>query len=484
MQGRRIYYSHVDGDGWHNASEFPGYANRRGGATAALLGEIFERYPDLPVTVAPIGADLDPAMAGSPEAVELARRVFALRHVEAGTHTYTHPFRWDFFARYDPARERAWLARKDNGAKASHRHGRQHPQDDHADDPPRAHFHVPFDVEREIGGSTGLIQAVAGKPVRLVQWSGDARPFAQALAAAAARGLGSINGGDSRFDPEFPSLLYVAPHADTTTGIVQPFASNSNENTYTGLWGRRFFGQRYLKATLANTEAPVRLKPFNLYYHNYSGERVASIAALRELLDHARSQEIAPVTASHYAAIVQGFHTTRLIAVGENAWRIEDRGSLDTIRFDHATFLAIDFDRSRGVIGQRHHQGSLYVALDPAEKTALVALAPADHADLLVQAARPYIVSGRWLASEVAATSGSARYRARGFGKGEFTWWHPDASAAAITVTDEAGTVLWSGDAHRDVTGCLSFSADADAIDGVVITIQFQPGGRCASTSC
>src|SRR5262249_54079913 len=88
ISGRRVFYSHVDGEGWRILTEIGGY--RRGGDLSArvVLEKVLRAFPDLPVTVAPIAADIDPDWYGTPKSVALARAMLALPHVEAGSHTY------------------------------------------------------------------------------------------------------------------------------------------------------------------------------------------------------------------------------------------------------------------------------------------------------------------------------------------------------------------------------------------------------------
>src|SRR3546814_7753940 len=53
VSGRRLFHSHIDGDGWLNESRVPGYAGRHVVSAAVILHEIVDGYPDLPVTIAP-----------------------------------------------------------------------------------------------------------------------------------------------------------------------------------------------------------------------------------------------------------------------------------------------------------------------------------------------------------------------------------------------------------------------------------------------
>ena len=114
ISGRRLYFSHIDGDGWMNHSNDPA---RRGQPSAEIAAsELIEAYPDLPVTVGLIASDASPATHGARRAGEIARRLFALPHVEVASHTHTHPFHWSFFDTYDRERE---LAKSPCAARSS-----------------------------------------------------------------------------------------------------------------------------------------------------------------------------------------------------------------------------------------------------------------------------------------------------------------------------------------------------------------------------
>jgi hypothetical protein len=287
MSGRRIYYSHIDGDGWRNRTEVHPFRSSAALSAEVVLHELIEPFPDLPLTVAPIAADLDPAWRGSKETLAVARRILALPQVEAGTHTYTHPLKWEFFEKYDRSREPV---------------GSETGGGEHADTP-RAYSDRPFDLAEEITGSIAYIERLlpAGKKVRVLQWSGNTLAFEAAIAASRRAGVRNINGGDSRFDVEYPSAIWVSPLARRVGSELQIYSSNSNENTYTDLWTGRYFGYRLIQKTLENTENPRRLKPFNLYYHMYTGEKHASLHAMKQNLAMARASEIILLDEDHIA---------------------------------------------------------------------------------------------------------------------------------------------------------------------------------------
>src|SRR5947207_14475341 len=53
LVGRRIFYSHIDGDGWRNATEVMPYRKERRLSPYVIMKEIIEAFPDLPRSLAP-----------------------------------------------------------------------------------------------------------------------------------------------------------------------------------------------------------------------------------------------------------------------------------------------------------------------------------------------------------------------------------------------------------------------------------------------
>lgn len=496
LSGRRLYYSHVDGDGWRSLALVPGYREYKKTVTEVLLHEVFEKYPDLPVTVAPVAADLDSDWFGTEESQQLAKKIFALPHVEAGTHTFSHPLEWVFFEDYEVGSETPFLdfypektkstelknlfgynekvesvmpdsSLEINQQEKQRVNNQEEGQEknkltdekakglrDHYD-VPRAFYTGPFDINFEVQGSVDTIQKFLppGKRVELLQWSGDTRPFAEAIGQTRRIGLLNLNGGDSRLDRKFNSFSWVSPVGREIGGQRQIYSSSSNENTYTNLWKGPFYGYGYLEQTLRRTETPWRLKPINIYYHNYSGERLASLNALRKNFAYARSQKITPVTASHFAAIGDGFFTTVFENLANQKWRIKNRGQLQTIRFDHATFNAVNFKQSLGVIGQTHFQGSLYVHLDEVHKEPVISLKKINYSDKEPEAERSYLVSARWRVNDVELTDEGFRCQVQGFGGGEMDWYMPIPGKYRIHVEKSDGQLsVWESiveDDHR-----------------------------------
>jgi hypothetical protein len=497
--GRRIYYSQIDGDGWRNITTIeerdPGTGTRRHRRSIELLiDRAILPNPDLPVSVAPIAADLDPAWCGDPQAQEAARRAFALPQVEIGSHTYSHPLDWGFFENATPEKERPFLRFYPKCAQGSAAQGWSRLLDlfkrdgEEAKLPeielagegakigayatPRSYASLPFDLDREIAGAADYIAGFAppGKRVGVLQWSGNTLAFAEAIRRAREARLPAINGGDTRFDPELPSVGYVAPVGRYVDGEWQIYASASNENTYSEDWSDRYFGLKYLERTLARTEAPRRLKPFDLYYHVFSADRQASLNAVLAMLDLARNSEIAPLRTSDYARIGDGFFHTQIERLGDRMWRVLDRGALATLRFDDADGLAVDPTRSSGILGERRLQGSLYVALDPAEATPVVALAErgTDLADIAL------LEESRWPISGLVREPEGIRFEASGFGSGVMRWRMPEGVYRWVL---HGPGIERSGEAASDSAGNLACDLGSLAGETVAVTIT-RIGGR------
>jgi hypothetical protein len=470
LSGRRIYYSHVDGDGWRNVTQIEPYRTRHVISARLVLDEIVHKTPDLPVTIGPIVGDLDPAWYGTRESLAAATALLAEPHVEAGVHTYSHPFDWSYFARpHTAAEEHAYaLSEPEGGGDVVAEAGPRRP---------RMYDRRPFSLATEIDEAAGFInrQLPAGKRVQLLQWPGDTRPFEAVLTRARMLGLANINGGDTRFDREFPSAAWVAPLGIRVGREWQVYASNSNENTYTDLWRDRFFGFSFLTRTVENTGAPRRLKPFNLYYHMYSGERLSSLNAVLANITFARGLSLAPIEASRFSRIADGFVTAIIERQGDGAWRVRQRGALQTVRFDDAA-LAVDFERSRGVVGQRHELGSLYVALDERDETPVIAMKQVMPGAGEPAAPVPYLVEARWRVFDVERAPGRVRFASRGFGPGRFVWRWPHTGEALVQWRAQSGrTGALRAVAAAD--GLLAFDLPQLTADTVTVAVTTGEGG-------
>jgi hypothetical protein len=275
-------------------------------------------------------------------------------------------------------------------------------------------------MEQEITGANNVILSLSpsGKSLKLMQWSGDTMPFEAFLRRTREAGMVNMNGGDSRFDADYPSYAWVPPIGIQVGKEYQVYSGNSNENTYTNTWLEMFHAFRYLRETAERTEHPLRVKPLNVYYHVYSAQYPASINALKQNLDYARAQPLARIAAGHYAALAAGFRPLTLTPLAPHHWRIEKQGELRTLRFDDAlATMAIDWNKSKGVMGYHVYQNSLYVALDPSAQVLEVALRNTPSPKPNLRESRWPLQNMRWEESAKRMT-----FRAGGYGDAEMIW--------------------------------------------------------------
>lgn len=491
VSGRRLYFSHIDGDGWNNVTDVEPYDNRGGTAGEAMADRLIAAYPDLPVSVGLIGGDADLETGGEVKAVEVAKSLFSMAQVEVASHTYTHPYIWEFFENYDRKREVSDVLRftgrpngyDDRSLTALVNYWRNTTTEAYNHDPataidagaednadlPRARPHEPFDIDLEVSGALDLSTSLAppGKRALLYLWSGNTRPFERALKAVREAGARNMNGGDSRFDSVYNSAAYVAPLSRVVGHERQIYAVNSNENTYTNSWTGPYDAFALLSETLDNTERPRRLKGFNLYYHAFSATKKEGLAVIEAHLERARHAAVAPVAATRYAAIAEGFFSATITEIGRDRWHISNRDALETLRFDDAAAIEPDYKASRGVIGHTHHQGALYVALDPAASEVFVALSR-----LPGKAQRSvHLIESRWLFADVKRTRCGISAQAQGYGTGDMTWGGFAPGAYTVTASrDEQELTEVSVTAGDD--GRLTAKLDANAIEPLDIAIS------------
>lgn len=480
--GRRIVISQVDGDGWNNLTRIDtsGSATPRRSAQV-ILEDIIRPNPGLAVSVGVIGADVDPAYVGDDHARQIARDLFALDHVEVAAHGYSHPYSWRFFHTYDAEQERVmsdttpgsvrsvtpltsfahWSARVLDLERYIPEHSRPVAASAVL---PRAYALEPFTLEHEIVAALEMASALAppSKPARLFQWTGDGEPYAEAIRATRLAGVQNINGGENRYDAVLPSIVYLSPILRVMSGEVQVYAPNTNEIFYTNDWSGPFFGHALVAQTVARTGTPVRFKPYDLYYHMYSGERLASMAALSSLVALALSDEFISMRASDYARLATDFPDMRLVQTAAETWRIDNRGALHTVRLDDPDGLRPDPLASRGYLGARLVNGSLYVALDPAASSVELAFTRAP-------VTAPELEESSWDILALDRRDCGFSAIATGFGEGAMHWSGlPDGQLTAQVERD--GRPLWSQEINV-VDGHASLRIPVHAVHPLRLTL-------------
>ncbi|MDB6119961.1 MAG: putative signal peptide protein [Verrucomicrobiaceae bacterium] len=338
--GTRLFYSHIDGDGFASLTDFRNHP---------LCGEVvrdrvLKAFP-IPVTVSVVEADITALAEGvedewKSKLVETARSIFAMPQVQVASHSFSHPYQWD------PNDPNPGIYTEANMPLK-----------------PEAHY-PKVDIEREIRGSIDYINrelAPKNKPVELLLWSGNCRPGESALKMVREMGLENMNGGNTIVGRLYPGIAGIAPRVMQWGDELQINAANQNEFMYANGWNGPFYGgYADVIDTFERTESPRRLKPVNVYYHFYSATCLSSVRALEKVHRWCLEQPLHPVTAHDFALIAKDSYRTRVYSIGPQHWLLTNAGYSRTFRLP-AGLGHPDMEQCRGVTGWNEFQGSLYV---------------------------------------------------------------------------------------------------------------------------
>ncbi|CAJ0887484.1 polysaccharide deacetylase family protein [Ralstonia flatus] len=340
--GRRLMTVHIDGDGFASRTEFP--PSEFSGQ--ALLREILDRYK-VPTTVSIIEGEV--AADGvypklTPQLEPIARTLFAQPYVELASHTFSHPFNW-LRTTNPPDPASAMVEGSDTAFS----------------------LRIPnyrFSFDREIAGSIEYINtklAPPGKRVKVLLWSGNGQVPPIAVQKTVEAGVLNMNGGDTYITRSNPSWTAVAPlGVDKGDGLFQVFAPDQNENIYTNLWHGPYYGFSRAIETFELTDKPYRFKPIGIYYHMYSGTKLASLTALRQVYDWAIAQPVMPIYASDYIRKVLDFRAIAVARDGD-AWVVRGNGDLRTVRWSGPGVPRLA--DARDVAGYAAGSGGTYIHL-------------------------------------------------------------------------------------------------------------------------
>ncbi|GAB6072218.1 bifunctional glycoside hydrolase 114/ polysaccharide deacetylase family protein [Venenivibrio stagnispumantis] len=341
--GRRIFFSHIDGDGFIEKAVF----NPSKYASQIIKEEIFEKY-DIPITVSIIEGEIAPYGIRPQESEKLekiAKEIFAMPNIEIANHSFSHPFKWQNL--------------EVEGEKEGY------------------NLNIPgykFSLEREIIGSTEYINnklAPEDKKVKVFLWTGDCNPSENALKLTYQIGLLNMNGGGSTMTNLKPYLAQNYPIGVKKGDYYQIYAPNQNENVYTNLWTSNFHGFVNVIQTFKLTDKPRRIKPINVYYHFYSGSKLSSLKALKEVYDYVLSQKITPMFASQWIERALDFYNTVLAQDLEGNWLIKTDGKLRTIKIPKSKGYP-SITESVGIIGFNDYNNERYIHLSNGDKYYLV----------------------------------------------------------------------------------------------------------------
>ncbi|PSU44831.1 RNA-binding protein [Photobacterium frigidiphilum] len=297
--GRRILTSHVDGDGFPSKSWFPGKPY----TAEVLLEHVFKKYT-FPQTVSVIEGEVGKRglyPKESPQLEAIARKIFKLPHIEIASHTFSHPFFWDFDKSIDSSV--------------------------YGENLPISGYTV--DYNNEIIGTINYINknlAPKGKKARLILWSGKADPKEDILAIAEKANLLNVNGGNTYVVRGDDNFTQVSPTITWYPSAVHVYAPVLNENLYTNLWTEHHDGYGRAVETFQLLGEPRRLKTIAIYYHMYSGAYPASLKGLTNVYDWAIQQKTTPLYLSEYAERARTLYETGIAKTLSGDWKITTTG--------------------------------------------------------------------------------------------------------------------------------------------------------------
>ena len=338
--GKRIFVSHIDGDGSMNRVEW----NPKRFSIDVIYKDVLKKYP-LPMSASIVGAEDDedglyPELA--PQLQKIIREMYKLPYVEPATHTFSHPFFWDKIHNGD-------LDPKYRLAPKGYQ----------------------FSLENEFKGmidelNVKYITKEKRPKAKTVFWSGDCAPPKDILAYVYKLHLLNYNGGDTYITNTNPWLSYIAPLGLGRGEYYQIYTGEQDENVYTGDWHGPFWGFKKVVQTFKLTENPRRLKIIDLYYHYYSGSKRASLNALYYIYDWVLKQDINPMFTSLYIPKVMDFYTLSL-AEQNSSYFLAGARNLKTLRLDESSRF-VNIDNSENVLGLKKHKKSTYIHLGSNEK--------------------------------------------------------------------------------------------------------------------
>ena len=340
--GKRLLFTHIDGDGIMNRVE----GNQNHFSGEMILNEILKPYK-IPHSVSLIGAEIDadglyPEL--SEKMTEIATDMYKLENVEAVTHTFTHPFQWGKIV--NNSLDKRYRLKVKN---------------------------YKFSLEKELSKTLQDINdnlLSKNKPrAKTVFWSGDCAPRKNALKYVYKNNILNINGGDTLITIDKPWLSYIAPLGVERDGYYQIYTGAQNENVFTHNWLGPFWGFKRVVQTFKLTNSPRRFKPIDIYYHLYSGSKMASLKALKYVFDWAIQQDVMPIFTSEYIPKVMDFYTVSMTK-DRDSWLVDGMNDLKTLRIEKRKKF-IDFQNSKSVLGIKHFENHTYISLDNSKKHSL-----------------------------------------------------------------------------------------------------------------
>ena len=332
LNGSRVFYAHIDGDGGEMLSEI----NNRLTCAEVVQNEILTKF-NYPWTISfVVGRTAPPPIGfGTKTDVRVARDILKMNNVEAASHGLAHPMDWR------------------GGADAELS----------VDDLP----------DYVLSGETEIRQSVEyidrylvppGKKTKVMLWTGWTNPSEEQLQIAYEMGLHNLNGGDGRMDSHYPSYAHMAPAIHQVGEFFQYYSSMANDYVLTDGWQPPYYRFQNIVETFEKTNERYRIMPLNIYVHFYISRNQAALTGLTRVMEWVEKHEIAPVFVSEHVDRVKDAYWSRVARKGDG-WQGMVGEHLRTLRMDSPD-VHVDLRRSKGVIGyfQDKKLGVTYIHLD------------------------------------------------------------------------------------------------------------------------
>ena len=327
--GKRILFSHVNGDGFatHVEGDFATYS------ADAILNNILKVYK-LPHSVAVTDSFFDTNSSNKAKynaLLDTMRTIYKLPNVEGAISTNGDPL---------------FCQKVQNSAFGSQYHKKL--------------LHTFKEVNQKLYPQT------KEPKVGTLFWSSECIPGVDMLRFASKNRLLAINGGETSITKTRPWLEYISPLGIERKAFAQVYAGIQNENSYTNDWLGPFWAYKKVVQSFEMTNRPKRLKPIDIYYHFYSGSKQASLDALKYVFDWAKKQDVIPLFTSEYIPRVLEFYNYAVVKGEANTWRFSGLDKLDTLRVDEKDTF-IDFQKSPTVTGMSSFENHSYFSLQAAK---------------------------------------------------------------------------------------------------------------------
>ncbi len=355
--GRRILTVHIDGDGFYNQTELA-----KNEYSPELIQREFIKASQLPHTVSIIEGEiassgLKPELTARLEGI--AKEIFSLANVEIASHSYSHPFDWVKAKAASTSQSEFNFTKKELRIDSEKRYTLPIPN-------------YRYSAEREVVGSARYIDtqlAPVHKKTRVFLWTGDALPDEEAITWAENAHLANMNGGNTVSRNGQLTLTDISPSGIVVGQHFQPYAPIQNENSYTNDWLGPFYGYQEVINTFKLTDSPIRLKPISIYYHFYSGDKAASVAALHRVYSWAQTQETLPLWISEYTSRLYAFREAVYEKTAQG-WKIHHAADLKSLRLPSTSRLP-NLAASQGLAGYRVLPQGVYLNLTGEELVSL-----------------------------------------------------------------------------------------------------------------